>query len=351
MTNSQEIYLDISDNKSYQYIYEKQYNQGTKLIFHITKNGELFNFENASAVFKLKKPDKTIVIDNCIINDDLISVTLTPQMTSTYGDAWFEVTLIENDTIIGTVSAKMKIDPSTIQDEDVESSDEFSFITKTLILMQDIRLEMNQLSNQTEENSILASEKAEEANRYAQSAKISEENAKISEENAKESEENSKTYEENSKNSENLANESALSASSSESNANIYATQAQSFLSGGTGTRENEDVDNSRFYYQQIKSISEELSGVLHPMGTIDFDDLNLVDKVPGYMYNIRNSFVTTDEFKEGSGFNFPSGTNIYFTTDGYWDCLAGTWGNIVELISDTEPLQNIGEYWIQEYD
>lgn len=104
-----------------------------------------------------------------------------------------------------------------------------------------------------------------------------------------------------------------------------YAMLSQSYAVGTGGARENEAVDSSKYYYEQVKRISGGLSGALTPMGTIVFADLQNMTKQPGYMYNISDAFVTDDTFNEGAGFPYPEGTNVYYTADGYWDCLAGT--------------------------
>lgn len=104
------------------------------------------------------------------------------------------------------------------------------------------------------------------------------------------------------------------------------ATKAQSYAVGGTGSRDGEDADNAAYYYRQAKSISESFAGALRPMGTVAFASLPALTSVTaGDMYNISDEFTTTDDFKEGSGNVIPAGANIYKTSDGKWDVLAGT--------------------------
>ncbi len=143
-----------------------------------------------------------------------------------------------------------------------------------------------------------------------------------------------------------------------------YSNLAKSYAVGTDNVvRNNDSVDNAKYYYEQVKGISEGLNGGLLPMGTITFANLEKQTKQAGYMYNISNSFVTTDTFKEGAGYTYPAGTNVYYTADGYWDCFAGTMvtsvngqkGDIIldficEITSDSEPIgQNIGSYWVIE--
>lgn len=104
------------------------------------------------------------------------------------------------------------------------------------------------------------------------------------------------------------------------------ATKAQSYAVGGTGSREGEDSDNAKYYYQQAKDVSEGLKGGLQPHGTVAFANLPaLPDVNAGWMYNISDEFTTTADFKEGAGNAVPAGANIYKTSDGKWDVLAGT--------------------------
>lgn len=115
-------------------------------------------------------------------------------------------------------------------------------------------------------------------------------------------------------------------AKESQSNAAKSAIESESWAHGGTNTRPNENIDNARYYYEQSKSISESFSGALRPMGTITFENLpNLSDATEGDMYNVSNQFTTTSSFKEGEGNVVPAGANVYKTSDGYWDILAGS--------------------------
>lgn len=208
-----------------------------------------------------------------------------------------------------------------------------------------------------------------------QAAAMSEINAKASENAAKASETAAKKSEDNAKASETAAAKSATAAAASESNAKVSetsasessatatekassasqsadtaaekadiatqkaaeiigkaesaaesATKAQSYAVGGTGSREGEDSDNAKYYYQQAKDVSEGLKGGLQPHGTVAFADLPaLADVSTGWMFNVSDEFTTTADFKEGVGNVIPAGANIYKTSDGKWDVLAGT--------------------------
>lgn len=93
----------------------------------------------------------------------------------------------------------------------------------------------------------IATTKASEASTSASNAKTSETNAKVSETNAKSSETTAST-----KASE--ASISANNASTSETNASNSATLSKSWAIGGTNTRSGEDTNNSKYYSIQASS-------------------------------------------------------------------------------------------------
>ncbi len=171
--------------------------------------------------------------------------------------------------------------------------------------------ETNSRENEDIDNSRYYSQQALNS---SDSAKKSELAASTSESNAKSSETEAKKSEENAKLSEQSASNSSSSAAESESNALQSANNA---LVSET---------NSKKYYDQVKNISESLSGALRPMGTVLFSNLPSVSSVTdGDMYNISDEFVTTSDFVEGAGITEPAGSNVYKTSGGKWDVLAGS--------------------------
>ena len=159
----------------------------------------------------------------------------------------------------------------------------------------------------------------------ASAAAISEANAKISETNAKTSETNALNSETKAKTSEDNALVSEQNAGASEINSLNSANRAQSYAVGGTGTRDGEDTNNAYYYYELIKNIVVGLDTGFIPMGTVSFAELANVEKATGYVYNIRDNFVTDGSFAEGEGKLYTAGTNVYCRSDGQWDCFGGT--------------------------
>lgn len=169
------------------------------------------------------------------------------------------------------------------------------------------------------------------AEEYMDNAKVSETNTAVSEQNAKASETNAALSEQNAKESESASEVSETNAKLSEANAKTSETNAaasvnlaKSYSSGGTGSRDGEDTDNARYYYEMSKSIFNGLNSGFIPVGTISFSELSTAERATGFTYNISDDFITDETFREGSGKMYTAGTNVYYTADGYWDCFGG---------------------------
>lgn len=76
---------------------------------------------------------------------------------------------------------------------------------------------------------------------------------------------------------------------------------------------------------ERTSEIIVDVGNALIPKGTVTFEELIAVDKATGYLYNISNDFVSDERFRDGGNKNYAAGTNVYYTADGMWDCLAST--------------------------
>ena len=218
-----------------------------------------------------------------------------------------------------------------VSENNAKASETASATSETNAKNSETNAKTSEQNSKTSETNASTSE--QNAKTYSDNAKTSEDNAKVSENNAKISETNSATSESNSKTSETNAKASADSASADAERAETaredvekYADLSKSYAVGTDNeVRADDKTDNAKYYYEHSKQISAGLSGALLPMGTISFADLSIQTKMAGYMFNISDTFITDETFKEGAGLSYPPGTNVYYTADGYWDCLAGT--------------------------
>lgn len=336
-------------NAKYISVNVKQCDRSSRYILVTCCNQEDFfpidNIYNYAFV-RYRKPDDKNVFNLCDITEDgRVLIELTEQMTSFVGKCFIDLVIVhnepispysltfnsgelltnENTSIVSTMLFCVNVLETAIDSDIIESTDEYNALNELLIkattdytyVMGACKIsEVN--AKESENNAYIFSERARESEINAktseENAKESEINAKASEENAKASELNAKTSEENAKASELVAIEKAKEVSDN-------TTLVKSYVVGGTNTRDNEDEDNARYYYIHTKAISDSLDGSFVPMGTIKFSELSSVPKDVGYVYHISDEFVTDDTFKCGAGVYYTSGTNVYYTSDGYWDC------------------------------
>lgn len=257
---------------------------------------------------------------------------------------------LDSDTVAFYIDKDGKVSAIVKEGSIEEKHLEPNYLAK--IKVEVAKAESSQQAAAKSEANAKASENAAKASQTA--AKKSEDNAKAFETAAAKSAKAAEASESNAKVSETSASESSATATEKASSASQSAdtaaekadiatqkaaeiigkaesaeesaTKAQSYAVGGTGSREGEDSDNAKYYYQQAKDVSEGLKGGLQPHGTVAFADLPaLADVSTGWMFNISDEFTTTDDFKEGVGNTVPAGANIYKTSDGKWDVLAGT--------------------------
>lgn len=103
------------------------------------------------------------------------------------------------------------------------------------------------------------------------------------------------------------------------------ALKSQSYAVGGTGTRENENIDNAKYYYNQVKQVSQSINGII-PMGTVTFAELpQLSVGDSAFMYNISDAFVSDERFNDGGGVSYGAGNNVFWTAEGKWDVTASS--------------------------
>ena len=257
---------------------------------------------------------------------------------------------LDTDTVAFYIDKDGKVSAIVKEGSIEEKHLEPNYLAK--IKVEVAKAESSQQAAAKSEANAKASENAAKASETA--AKTSEINAKASETAAAKSAMAAATSETNAKASETSASQSASTATSEAASASQSAstaadkatiatqkateiigkaesaadsaTKAQSYAVGGTGSREGEDSDNAKYYYEQSKDVSEGLKGGLQPHGTVAFADLPVLSDVnAGWMYNISDEFTTTTDFKEGAGNIIPAGANIYKTSDEKWDVLAGT--------------------------
>ena len=383
LQNITQLNIDFSTQK-YISVNVKQYDRNSRFILVTCYNqGNLMPINNNTcfAYVRYRKADDYGVFNSCEITEDgRILIELTEQMLATVGMSYVDliiheaiglgveisedengdITLIKTgeNAILSTMTFCVNVCEAAFDNGKIESSYEYDAL-----------------------NDLLIEAKIDYQN-VVKACRISERNAKESEVNAKESEVNSKesevnandymnttnaymnttesymdttkehmdttksymdtteSYMDNAESSMNNAATSEANAKASEEASASSADWSKSYAIGGTGLREDEDIRNSEFFYDQLRRVHTGTTNGLIPMGTIKFEELATAEKEVGYMYNMSTDFTTDDTFREGAGYTYEAGTHVYYTNEGYWDCLVGMTISIASLAEVKEYLQ-----------
>ena len=202
MDNIQKINIDIMNNKSFEYIYAKQYDVGRQIVFTVTEDNKEKDLTGMDVLFEMMKPDGYIIFDHVPIEDNRIILTLSDQMTVLYGKMPYQLNIYDQEVLIGTVTGHFVCERAVVQTNDLESKDEIN-------LVREITSDISAIEQMRDE-----AEAAAEA-----------------------------------------AAESEQHAASSDTDATLQAKIAKSYAVGGTdydhgGT--DDDVDNSKYYYEKV---------------------------------------------------------------------------------------------------
>lgn len=125
------ISLDIRETTSQAFINVKKNDTARKFIFTLTDNGRAYQItEGCTAVFRAKKPDGTILYNNCPIVGNAMEYYLTSQTVAAVGIVECEITLYgSNSKQITSPRFSLAVDDVLCSDSEVESKDEFTALT------------------------------------------------------------------------------------------------------------------------------------------------------------------------------------------------------------------------------
>lgn len=128
------ISLDIHDTNSQAMLNVKKDDNARKIFFSLTDGGRPYKIaEGCTAIFRAKKPDGTILYNNCTINDNVIEYTLTSQTSASVGIVECEVTLYGSDSRqITSPRFVFVVEDNLYSDSEIESQNEFTALTKAI---------------------------------------------------------------------------------------------------------------------------------------------------------------------------------------------------------------------------
>lgn len=239
-TSIRNITLDFYNNTIIT-VNAKQYDHKLRgILATVSENGVpvVLDSSKVSAYVRCKKPDNTVVFDKCEIDSNgKVYIELTNQILACVGRVALDIIIVKSITpttyqkimssgvdVITTMTMYLNIIENIFPDEYIESQDEFSALKYALA-----RAEYNyqHVLDQAEEYASAAKSSEEIAITKANEASISATSAATSKNNAK-------IYADNASNSADEASDNSI--------------LSKSYAIGGTDTRINENIDNSKYY-------------------------------------------------------------------------------------------------------
>lgn len=128
------VSLDIHDTGSQAMLNVKKNDTARKICFSFTDGGRPYKIaEGCTAKFRAKKPDGTILFNNCTINENIIEYALTQQTSAAVGIVECEVTLYGSDSHqITSPRFTLIVEDILASDSEIESTNEFTALTEAV---------------------------------------------------------------------------------------------------------------------------------------------------------------------------------------------------------------------------
>ncbi len=135
MVTTKTLRLDVT-KKYTEPIYLVQYEVDARILDIYLSAGSLsINLTGASVVFYAKKPDGTILFNNCTVVDAVsghVVYTVTEQMCAVAGDLRCWILVIKDDAELRSIEFAVTVKPSEDDTEAIESTSEFTALDEAL---------------------------------------------------------------------------------------------------------------------------------------------------------------------------------------------------------------------------
>lgn len=132
--------VDFAKAPPLEYVYAKQGDQNSRVLEIIPlNNGAAYTIPDGTvARFGAKKPDGTQILDDAVIEDGKIYVTLSSQALAVSGTVTAEIALYgADDTLLSSQHFHIMVERFAVDPEAVESSDEYRSFETALLQLED----------------------------------------------------------------------------------------------------------------------------------------------------------------------------------------------------------------------
>ena len=128
------VSLDIHDTSSQVMLNVKKGDSKRKILITLTDGGKPYAIaSDCSAVFRAKKPDGTVLYNDCTISNNVITYSLTNQTSASVGVVECEVTVYGGDNRqITSPRFALCVEDSICSDSEIESTNEFTALAQTI---------------------------------------------------------------------------------------------------------------------------------------------------------------------------------------------------------------------------
>lgn len=145
------VSLDMYETQAQCMLAVKKSDNGRRINFVLTEGGRPYAIsEGCSAVLRAKKPGGTVLFNNCVIDGNVISYTLTNQTSAAVGIVDCELMLSGSDgKQITSPRFSLRVEDTLYSDSEVEAQDEFTALQKAITETNNLDVSLSKANGMT----------------------------------------------------------------------------------------------------------------------------------------------------------------------------------------------------------
>ena len=275
MAATYEIDLDLKPGGIPQRVHLNQYDKGQKITVHLYNDNTIYTPVGTVWVSGTKK-DNTGFQYQCEKSGSDAVITVTDQMTCYPGDTEVEVTDVKEGVKQGSANFILSVENAAFHDDTVISETDIPAIQK-------VAENIDKVESWKDETK-LSADAAKESQSAAETAKTGAQSAQTAAEGARDE-----------------AVQIKADTATLKDQAASSATLAQSYVKGGTGTRDGEDTDNALFYKNAAETAKTGAETAQSETGSIKSDVEKLKSDVEELKTAAASSATLSESYAKGS--------------------------------------------------
>ncbi|WP_138294460.1 MULTISPECIES: BppU family phage baseplate upper protein [unclassified Clostridium] len=172
MEHVQKLTLDMGLRVTPPKLYAKQGDKDTrKITCELVMDGMPYALgEGVAALYALRKPDDTQVIENAQLSGSACSLILSDQCLTVPGVCLCEVILYKDDAVLASATFEVDVSPNVYDEDGVISSDDYGALVAATAAANTATQEANSAAALANEKAELAGQRAAQAQEQAQAA-------------------------------------------------------------------------------------------------------------------------------------------------------------------------------------